>query len=826
MKRIVILVINLVLLFLPLLPEAQVPPKPDAAEILKKIKKLKVLGNVLYVAAHPDDENTRLIAYLSRHELVNTAYFSFTRGDGGQNLIGPEIREKLGLIRTRELLAARRIDEGLQFFSRAVDFGYSKHPDETFEVWDREKVLGDLVWVIRNFKPDIIITRFNDEPGRSHGHHTASAILAREAFHLAGDPDSYPEQLEHAGVWQPKSLYWNTSWWFYGTRDFDDSGMIKVNVGEYDPLLGLSYTELAAGSRSMHKSQGFGASGSRGDEIEYLEQWEGEKVKADIFENLNTSWTGIEGGEVIESTIDKMLLAYDPLSPGNTVDDLIKLRNQVEALHDDFWRKKKLQEIDELIYYCAGLFLEVKSEYFSAAPGTELRIDVEAINRSENEIVFHDFTIGRNIRDTTLDYSLAHNHSFTFATQFQIPDNTEISQPYWLKHKPEKGMFVVKDQALIGKPENEPAIQCRFDLLINGKMISYTRPAIFKQNDPVEGEVYRPFVIIDPVHINFENDISIFPDRSAKIFNVIVKAGKDNVGGRLHLSVNDSWQINPDYVDFSLSGKNEEKIFVFEVTPPEGQSVDRLKASAEINGVSYNRGYEEIDYDHIPLQTLFPEASVKLVKPDIQKRGDRIGYIEGAGDEIPESLEQIGYKVEYISEDDFTNNRLDRFDAIITGIRAYNTVQDLKFKQPKLMQYVRDGGTMIVQYNTSHRLVTEDLAPYPLQLSRDRVTVEEAPVTILAEDHPVMKHPNKITEEDFDGWVQERGLYFPDEWDERYTPVLSCHDPGEDPKKGGLLVTRYGKGYYIYTGYSWFRELPAGVPGAFRIFANLVSLGN
>ncbi len=819
------LLLAILFLFVFAISTAQPPERKNAAEILKGIHKLKVLGNLLYVAAHPDDENTQLISYFAQHDLVNTAYFSCTRGDGGQNLIGPEISEKLGIIRTQELLAARRLDGGQQFFSRAIDFGYSKHPDETFKVWEKEKVLSDLVWVIRTFKPEVIITRFNDEPGRTHGHHTASAMLAREAFYLAGNPESFPDQLQYVDVWQPERLFWNTSWWFYGSRDFDDEGMIKINAGEYDPLLGLSYTELSARSRSMHKSQGFGATGSRGENLEYLVQWEGKPVKESLFEGLDLSWKRIVGGSEIEFQIEKIIDRYDPAKPGEIVDALVDLRKSVLKLEEGIWKNRKLSEIDDLIYHAAGLFLEVRAHDFSIVPGAEIDLEVEAINRSGNEIYLEGLIL--EDKDTSFQHHLANNQKLIFNTRHRIREDRDISQPYWLQDVPGKGMFVVNDQTLIGKAENDAALSCRIKLSVNGETITFRKPVVYKTNDPVNGEVYRPFILIDPVHIILENDVYIFPDDSSRNISVIVKAGRDQVRGTLRLAVDDGWQIKPVSAPVDLKNKNEEQVFSFQVIPPEGQSVNTLQASVTLsNGRNYRRGYQIIDYDHIPVQTIFPPAETKMVKLDISKKGNLIGYIQGAGDDIPKSLEQIGYKVQYLTDDDFTNNRLQQFDAIIAGIRAYNTVDELSYHQSKLMDYVRQGGTMIVQYNTSHRLVIEDLAPYPLQLSRDRVTVEESPVTVLAGDHPVMTEPNQITQADFSGWVQERGLYFPDQWDDRFVPVLSCHDPGETPKRGGLLVAEYGEGHYIYTGYSWFRELPAGVPGAFRIFANLISLGN
>ena len=806
--------------------QAQKPEIYTSSEILKKMQKLNVLGTALYVAAHPDDENTRMIAYLSNHEMVETGYFSVTRGDGGQNLVGPEIRDELGIIRTQELLSARRIDGGNQFFSRGIDFGYSKHPDETFNIWNKEEVLADLVWVIREFKPDVIISRFNIAAGTSHGHHTASAMLAKEAFEVSGDKSVYPEQLKSVSPWQPKALFWNTSFWFYRSRDFDKSGLIQMNVGEYDPILGQSYTELAAIARSMHKSQGFGATGTRGDDIEYLEQWDGKDVEKSIFDHVDLTWNRVKGGKEIGNDIDNLIRKYKLVDPSLSVNHLFSIRAKIQALTDNFWKKRKTEEIDEIIFHCLGLYLEGVASDYSAVPGEEINIRFEAINRSSCDIQLKSINIKSIKKDSVLNINLVNNEKTLFSTTCSIPIDMQISQPYWLQQESTKGMFNITDEQFIGLAENPPTIEIEFRMAIEGKDITFNKPLIYKRNDPVKGETYRPFIIIPPIMVNMEEPIYIFPDDNPRDIMIVVKSGQNDANGRLKLELNNGWKADPAEIDLSSMQKGEEKPFSIKIYPPENQSESELAIFSTVNGKTNSVGYSSYEYEHIPVQVKFPESTTRLVKLEIQKKGELIGYINGAGDDIPGSLERLGYKVETLSEDDFNNDHLKRFDAIIVGIRAYNTVPNLRNYQSKLMEYVEKGGTMIVQYNTSHRLVLDELGPYPFKLSRDRVTVEEAEIKILAEDHPVMNYPNKITTKDFDGWVTERGLYFPNEWDERYTPIISCHDPGESEKKGGLLVAQYGTGYYIYSGYSWFRQLPAGVPGAYRIFTNLVSIGN
>lgn len=804
---------------------SQRPKRFNSAEIEQRLQKLNVLGNVLYVAAHPDDENTRLITYLANEEKLNTAYFSFTRGDGGQNLIGPEIREQLGLIRTQELLEARKIDNGQQYFSRAVDFGYSKHPDETFTIWDKEKVLGDLVRIIRQFRPDIIITRFNTTPGTTHGHHTASAILAAEAFDIAGSPDAYKDQLQYVDPWQPSTLYWNAYWWRRSEYMRDTSELLKYDIGKFNSLLGYSYSEIAALSRSSHRSQGFGATGSRGEQLDYLQYEKGKKAENDPFEVVDVSWGRVKGSAHIEKSIGDIIAKFEPGNPTGILADLLELRNNVSLIDDEFWKGKKLKEIDELIYGITGMFLEVKAPDYTARPGERIELEIEATNRSNTTIKLKDISSSWLVADSSFVADLHENKRVQFKTSFAIPEDAAYSQPYWLAREHSLGMFEVGDQLLVGKGENDPALEVEFVLEVNGQEIIFKRPVIHKRNDPVRGEVYRPFAIAPPVSVGIAGDVMIFANHAKQEVRVDVRAGKDDANGTVELKLPDSWSISPKSYDFNLAKKGEAASFIFTVAPPEEAETATARARVHMDGKQYAASYTEILYDHIPAQLLFDPAEKRFVKLDLDKGDEKIGYVMGAGDNIPENLRQIGFEVEIINDLDFDQPTLDEYDVIILGIRALNTVDRLKFEMSNLLGFAERGGTLIIQYNTSHRLVTSDFAPFPLELSRRRVAVEEAPVTILSKDHKVMNYPNKISDADFDHWVQERGLYFPANWSEEYEPILSSHDPGEDKLDGGLLVASYGKGHFVYSGFSWFRELPAGVPGAYRIFVNMISLG-
>jgi len=814
--------------------QAQKPKIWTSADIHAAIEKLNVLGSALYVAAHPDDENTRLIAYLANDLKVNTAYLSLTRGDGGQNLIGPEIRELLGVIRTQELLAARRTDGGNQLFTRANDFGYSKHPDETLRLWNEEEVLSDVVWAIRKWRPDIIINRFDhNSAGRTHGHHTSSALLSVEAFDLAADPDAFPEQLQWVQPWQPRRLFFNTSWWFYGSREAfekaDKSDMVAVDVGSYLPWKGKSVNEIAAESRSFHKSQGFGSAGSRGSQIEYLQLLKGDLPEREgaPFAGIDLSWNRVEGGAPIGRILEQVARTYDFRNPAASVPELLRAYRLIEALPDGYWKRVKSREIREVIQACLGLFLEAAAESSSATPGETVRLELEATNRSSVPLTLKAVQVLPMNLDSTLETSLPFNQPHTLELTVTLPEDMPLTNPYWLNRVWGLGMYEVDRQEWRGLPETPRFFRVAFQLEVDGVPLTLEKEVVYKTTDPVKGEVYQPFEVTLPVFANLAEEVYIFTNSEPKTIEVIVRAGKDDLHTQVTLAHPQGWRIEPAFAILDLKNKGEEQTLRFQLFPPDTPSVGKISPIVRLGTDSYTRKLVVIDYDHIPLQRVALPSESRVVKMNLQRAGRRVGYLMGAGDKVPESLRQIGYEVELLEVDELSLERLQGYDAVILGVRAYNTLPRLKYHQKDLFAYVEQGGTLIVQYNTAHRLQVppEELAPYPLKLSRDRVTVEEAEVRFLAPDHPVLNYPNRITARDFEGWVQERGLYFPNEWDAHFTPILSCNDPGESPKDGGLLVAPYGKGFYVYTGYSWFRQLPAGVPGAFRLFANLISLG-
>ncbi|WP_431135408.1 PIG-L family deacetylase [Psychroserpens mesophilus] len=810
---------------------AQQPKKPTSSEIFESIKKLNFLGSVLYVAAHPDDENTRLISYMSNEIKARTAYLSLTRGDGGQNLVGPEIRELLGVIRTQELLAARRTDGGEQLFTRANDFGYSKHPEETLAIWNKEEVLSDVVLAIRKFKPDVIINRFDHRsPGSTHGHHTSSAMLSIEAFDLVGDKNSYPKQLSSVDTWQPKRLFFNTSWWFYGSQEnfekADKTNLLQIDTGVYFPSSGLSNPEIAALSRSQHKSQGFGSTGSRGSQIEYIELIKGDLPvnKDNLFEGIDTSWNRVEGGKVIGDILHAVQNQYDFKNPSASIPELLRAYKAIQDLNDTHWKTIKTNEIKGIIAACAGLYLEASSNTNHTAAGSSVDLNIEVINRSNSDITLNTI-INPNGIQIDKHLKLDNNTSYEFKETLKINNNQDVSTPYWLTKKGSLGMYTVTDKSLIGKPERPSALNVTFNLNIESVNISYTKPIVYKTNDPVKGEVYKPFEIIPEASAKISERVIILDADAPREIEIIVKAGRNNLEGYIQIEHPDDWSVFPQKQKISIANRGQEQPLTFTVIPPKTQSEGFLKPVVHVGEQVYSKELIEIDYDHIPFQTVLLPSESKIVRLDIQKRGKNIGYIEGAGDVVPESLRQIGYNVTIIKPEDISSETLNRFDAIVLGIRAYNTVEALKFKQQLLFDYVAQGGNMIVQYNTNRRLIVDNIAPYDLKLSRDRVTDEFAEVTLLASNHEILNYPNKITTKDFEGWTQERGLYFPDQWADEFTPVLSMHDKDETPKSGSLLVAKYGKGHYIYTGLSFFREFPAGVSGAYRLFANMLSLG-
>ena len=816
-------------------PGAAQVANPSAASILQDLHKFDTLGSVLYVAAHPDDEDTQLITFLARGRHYRSAYLSITRGDGGQNVLGPEFGEELGVIRTQELLAARRLDGGEQYFTRALDFGYSKDYRETLRIWDHQQVLADVVRVIRTFQPDVVIAGFstNQTPGQ-HGHHVASAILAGEAFKLAGDPKAFPDQLEYLKPWQPTRLLQNQR--FFGRGGGTPAPGPHVEIRGTDPVLGLSYGEIASRSRAMHKSQGFGnfngiGGGARTASFLVLA---GEPATNDIMDGIDTTWTRVPGGATIGEQTDAIIAQFDTNNPSASLEALLNLRTNLAALATSPLVELKRKQLDKILQECLGLSVATTVPQAEVVAGEKVNFHLAVSLAANFPVRWTSYFIVANQTDFIGGFPInvsADLHPGQIATREStqtIPTNAPLTRPYWLWEEPTVGMFRVPDalSSLIGLPENPPEFPFVYVFEIGGQTLEVEDAAVQAGTESGAFEARRSLKVIAPVSLRCEDAVKLFAPGSSRKVTIEVTAARADLKGDLSLDTPDGWKAAPAKREFSFASAGERKELSFTITAPPQTGNAQITARATIGDKVYDNQRIEISYPHIPMQLLQPPARIKAVSLDLAIRGKKVGYIPGAGDSVADAIREMGYDVTLLTGNDLTTNRLKDFDAVVVGVRAFNVRTDLVPHLPALFAYVEAGGNVIEQYNRPGRdLKTDQLAPYSLHLSNERVTDETAAITFLAPDHPALNTPNKITGADFDGWIQERGIYYPDEWDDHFTPILACNDPGEKPLKGGLLIARYGQGYFVYTGLVFFRELPDGVPGAYRLFANLVSLG-
>jgi LmbE family N-acetylglucosaminyl deacetylase len=810
------------------------------ASILQQLKSFANTGSALYVAAHPDDENTQVITYLARGRGYRTAYLSLTRGDGGQNLLGPQLGETLGVARTLELLAARQLDGGRQYFTRAKDFGYSKNAAETMSVWDRQVVLGDIVRVIREFRPDVIITRFSPKPAPTHGHHTASAVLAVEAFRLAADSAAFPEQLRDLKPWQARRIVHNVGQGVTVANPPagaavagapgnvpDGPGVVKVEVGGRDPVTGESFASIAARSRAMHKTQGFGVGSppvNEGSRIEPFVLLDGDPATRDLFDGVDTTWNRLPGGAEIARSIDEAIASFNMKDAAASLPALLAIRSRLATFPADPLVSDKRQQLDQIIQACAGLEVDTVVDRAEVVPGESVELRHTVVERSSFPVRWTAMRYLGAHRAITPVVELRPNQPVVREASQVVPVTTRPSQPYWLRAEGTPGLFRVDDPSLIGRAEDPPTFPLEYVFDVGGQTVTIAgepRPAA----DRAHPALQRRLEVIAPVSLRFLAGVRLFAPSAARPVAVELTAARARAAGTVPLDAPAGWTVTPASQPFRLAAPGEHARFTFTVTAPARLGTAPLGASVEIRGRRFDQERVEVRYDHLPLEILQPPARSKAVALELATRGRHIGYLPGAGDDVAAALEQMGYEVTSLAGADLTPERLSRLDAVVIGIRAFNVRTDLVEHLRGLFAYVDAGGTVIVQYNTLDSLPANWLAPFQLRLSRDRVTDEHAPVTILAPEHPVLTAPNRITAADFEGWVQERGLYFPSEWDPRFTAILSCGDPGETPLTSGLLVARHGKGYVVYTSLSWFRQLPEAVPGAYRLFANLVSLG-
>lgn len=802
--------------------KAQPPATASSSELLLQLKKIQTTGAVLYIAAHPDDENTRLIACLANEFGLRTGYLSLTRGDGGQNLIGSEQGIELGVIRTQELLAARKIDGGEQYFTRARDFGYSKTASETLEKWNRDSILADMVWVIRNFKPDVIITRFATDGSGGHGHHTASAILAEEAFDAAADARKFPEQLAKVNVWKTSRLFWNVSTRF-ANPNADMSPYLKLNVGGFNPLLGKSYGEIAAESRSMHKSQGFGSARQRGDYFEYFKPIKGDTNRLNgIFDRLDFTWNRWSNFKGTGNRISRLIKNFDPLSPQLCVAELSSILNELEQKREPE-QIYHMNLIADFVQKSCGYLVDGLALDPYHAVGQPLRIMVQKLYRNRLDSILPGV-----LRTDTVTIT---------------PGAT--TPHYWLKETPDEYTYKCSSpEELLHTRDQTYTNQIKGAHFFKpaSRALELTYPVQYKWTDPEKGECYRPLMITPPVMILVNQTSLLFPDASVREVTVQIKAGKDSVNGVFRVALPKGWYIerkgsklkgklkSPDEfgTTFSIAKKGETESFILEITPPSNPGTAEVEFKVGIGDQEYTKGIREIKYDHIPIQTLFPEAELKLVRLDVNRKSKRIGYIPGAGDEVASCMAQLGYEVVVLSDELLAKGDLSSFKAIICGIRAFNTNENLMSFKPLLMKYIKDGGNFIVQYNTNSFAgpLKNDIGPFPFKITRDRITDENARVSFNLPDHPVLNFPNRLSGTDFENWVQERSIYHAGGWSDPFIAPFRMNDPGEGPNDGAMIIAPLGKGNFVYTGFSFFRQLPAGIPGAFRLMVNLIEMNH
>ncbi len=789
---------------------SQAPKTYNSAQIFQQIKKLDVLGSVLYVAAHPDDENTRLLAFLANQKLYRTAYLSMTRGDGGQNLIGDEQGPALGLIRTQELLAARRIDGAEQFFTRAFDFGYTTSPVETFKFWNEQKILSDVVWVIRKFQPDIIITRFPTTGEGGHGHHTASAILAGEAFDAAADPTKFPEQFKY-GVkpWQAKRLLWNT--FNFGSVHTESPDQFKIDAGGYNPLLGKSYGEIAAQSRSQHKTQGFGVPSSRGKQLEYFKTIKGTPPDTTLMDGITTNWERLND-DAMERTVQKLINDYSFEQPQNSLPELLNIYKILKNSPEGYWRDQKMEQVKQIMRECIGLYMEATTRTMFAVQGDSLQVNFVADNRLGGNVKISSITI--RDKKYTFNNELPVDENVSHTVTVLIPSDAKISQPYWLVEPMSKGSYNVSDQTLIGKPQNDPQ-EATVNLSINGDSLDYKIPIQYKSNDPVKGETYEPLFIIPKIEVQSN------PELALSINNEPVNIKVNTINNS---SSENNFTLKENHSSNVIQTKNGMDSF-YSIKNPETNNTELIDWSAVDGNQIYDSYKTLIEYPHIPNIIYFKKAESKLVEINLKISGKKVGYIPGAGDKVPAALQKMGYEVTILSPKDITAGNLKQFDAIVTGVRAYDIYKWLNDDYGILMNYVKDGGVLLAQYNRDNNTgsLSTKIGPYPFAISRTRVTDESAEVNFLHPENVLMNYPNKIDQKDFDNWIQERSTYQAEDYSKNYQTLFSMHDAGKAPTEGSLIYTDYGKGRFVYSSLVFFRELPAGIPGAFRLFANLIA---
>lgn len=794
-----------------------------SSEIFREIKTLRHIPKVLYLAAHPDDENTGLLSWLINEQNVETAYLSLTRGDGGQNLLGTEQGAALGLIRTHELLEARKLDGAQQFFTRAIDFGFSKNTDDTFKQWDADSITADVVWVIRKFRPDVIICRFPPTAAAGHGQHAASAVVAEKAFKAAADKTMFPNQLKYVDVWQPKRLLWNT--FRFGLVNTTSENQLKVTVGQFDPQLGMGYGELAGLSRSLHKSQGAGTQSVAGVRTEYFTHVMGVQARESLFDKIPLNWSE-KGIDNIDELIDIILLSFDYNHPDKSLHGLLMLRQRISEIQDASLKKDKLNAIDHIILSCTGFMGEVVTNQAEAIAGNSYNFSLNVISRGAPPVILEQ--VNWITQTDVLNKRISGDSLINIQRKIQIPLNAALTEPYWLE-KPAKNAatFSVPNDTLIGLPELASPLNVSVVLKIGSEKFTVKLPLSYKKLDPVKGDVVEQLRIIPAMDLSFAEPVYFAKEKEDLKVTLRLKANKYINYGKVIFRVE-----NATIATFTGINLPENTITIKDFILPAGDlariktTQNKLEVVFSSENSEFTRGQVLIQYPHLPSLQYFVPATTWLLKGDVKVLAKKVGYIQGAGDLIPEFLRQAGLQVDVLTEADILNpSKLASYDAVVTGVRVINTDKRIKNWQVALKSYVENGGTIVMQYNTTQDMALQDFGIYPLSISSKRVTDENAAVKFFNPNHKLLSYPNKITAEDFNGWVQERGAYFPDKWDDKYETLFEMNDTGEEPLKGSTLYAKYGKGQFIYTPLAFFRQLPAGNIGAARLFFNFISAG-
>jgi LmbE family N-acetylglucosaminyl deacetylase len=837
-----------------------------AAGLTQVLERLQTTASALHTGAHPDDEDSPFIARTARGDHARVAYLSLNRGEGGQNIIGTELFEALGVIRTEELLQARRLDGGEQFFTRAIDFGFSKARSEAAAKWDERIVLDDMVRVIRMFRPLVIYSRFSGTPADGHGQHQLAGHLTPIAFKAAADPYQFPAQItEGLRPWQAKKLYRGVGF----RPDPSNPPTVLVETGEFDPVLGRFYGEIANEGRSQHKSQEMGVIETRGPQQSGLIRLDAPNVKeASVFDGLETSVAGIarlvglpkaalaSELQTIASLAKRALDEYDARHPdaivGLLAEGLRATRHGRTALDKlpvsdaradaDFLLAIKEREFSEALTRAAGLVVDPLADAETPVPGGTVLVTVRVFMAAQQSIK----TIGAEVKapagwkvepagaeptdDSDNPFARFFRETPTHSFRFRVtaPKEASYTQPYFLDEPRDGDRYRWSDDDPKGLPFAPPLLTAETIFDAGGTRVMVSQPVQYRVADRVRGELRRNVNVVPPVSIGLDSRLLIVPvGDTPNQQRLVVRVMNHLAGGasgtlRLHLA--DGWTSQPSEAPFTVKARGDRVSAPFVITSPAARQPGtfEVRAEAVVNGRTYRDDMQEIAYPHIQTHRIYSPAIATAHVFDLKVAPVTVGYVMGSGDQVPEMIRRMGVTVTMIDDEMLGTADLTQFDTIVVGIRASEARPAFVANNARLLQYVERGGTLIVQYQQND-YVQRNLAPFPAQMN-SRVTDERAPVTILEPQHPVFTFPNAIGSADFVGWVQERNLYAFTTFDKQYTALLETADPNEAPQRGGQVYARIGKGHYIYTAYAWFRQLPAGVPGAYRQFANLISL--